>query len=124
LLSVGERAPHLRENNGSAASPDRRKNFTRARAFEMRDESGAVRAARGGEAEARRGGPTVLDRVHRGMILFAAGRGAELRRFLIAAGADEKFCLLGNALSALYPSGAEEKRWVDGVMARRKGLGL
>jgi hypothetical protein len=27
-------------------------------------------------------------------------------------------------LSALYPSSTDEKRWVDGVLARKKGLGF
>jgi hypothetical protein len=31
---------------------------------------------------------------------------------------------LHQALSALYPSSTEEKRWVDGVLARKKGLGF
>ena len=28
------------------------------------------------------------------------------------------------ALAALYPLGTDERRWVEGVMARKKGLGL
>jgi len=31
---------------------------------------------------------------------------------------------LAQSLSALYPPGTDEKRWVDGVLARKKGLGL
>ena len=60
------------------------------------------------------------------MILFAAGRGEALGRFLVAesAGRDVRFWRLAQALSALYPSGSEEKRWVDGVLARKKGLGF
>ena len=60
------------------------------------------------------------------MILFAASRGEALRRFLVedAAGRDAKFWRLAQALSALYPKACEEKRWVDGVLARKKGLGL
>ena len=27
-------------------------------------------------------------------------------------------------ISALYPSSTDEKRWVDGVLARKKGLGF
>jgi hypothetical protein len=30
----------------------------------------------------------------------------------------------GQALSALYPPGTEEKRWVDGVLGSKKGLGF
>jgi hypothetical protein len=40
------------------------------------------------------------------------------------AGRDERFWRLAQALSALYPSNTDEKRWVDGVLARKKGLGL
>ncbi|MGZ3392144.1 MAG: hypothetical protein ACXVCF_21475, partial [Isosphaeraceae bacterium] len=35
-----------------------------------------------------------------------------------------RFWKLAQALSALYPRGSDEKRWVDGVLARKKGLGL
>ena len=71
-------------------------------------------------------GETTLDRVHQSMILFAAGRGEAVRRFLVedGAGRDQRFWRLANALSALYPQGTDEKRWVDGVLARKKGLAL
>jgi hypothetical protein len=69
---------------------------------------------------------TVLDRVHQSMILFAAGRSEALKRFLVedGAGNDQRFWRLAQALSALYLSHTEEKRWVDGVLARKKGLGF
>jgi putative DNA methylase len=71
-------------------------------------------------------GETVLDRVHQSMILFASGRGEALRRFLVedGAGTDARFWKLAQSLSALYPKDTDEKRWVDGVLARKKGLGL
>lgn len=71
-------------------------------------------------------GATVLDRVHQSMILFATGRGEALKRFLVedGIGLEGNFWKLAQALSALYPSGSQEKRWVDGVLARKKGLGL
>jgi putative DNA methylase len=34
------------------------------------------------------------------------------------------FWRLAQAFSALYPAGTDEKRWVDGVLARKKGLGF
>jgi len=79
-----------------------------------------------GEAKVERIGTTVLDRVHQSMILFAAGRSEALKRFLVedAAGNDTRFWTLAQALSALYPSATDEKRWVDGVLARKKGLGF
>ena len=60
------------------------------------------------------------------MILFAAGRSEALKRFLVEekAGTDQRFWHLAQALSALYPAGSDEKRWVDGVLARKKGLGF
>ncbi|BAZ80188.1 hypothetical protein PN497_06760 [Sphaerospermopsis kisseleviana CS-549] len=71
-------------------------------------------------------GNTTLDRIHQSMILFAAGRSEALKRFLVdeGAGNDQRFWGLAQALSALYPIGTEEKRWVDGVLARKKGLGF
>jgi hypothetical protein len=71
-------------------------------------------------------GRTVLDRLHQSMLLFAAGRTEALRRFLNenGIGQDERFWRLAQALSALYPMGSDEKRWVDGVLARKKGWGM
>jgi adenine-specific DNA methylase len=79
-----------------------------------------------GQKGVPRVGSTVLDRVHQAMILFAAGRGEALRRFLVdeGVGRDERFWRLAQALSALYPSGTDERRWVEGVQARKKGLGF
>jgi hypothetical protein len=71
-------------------------------------------------------GSTTLDRLHQAMILFAAGRGEGLRRFLVddGVGKDRKFWSLAQSLCALYPSGTDERRWSEGVLARKKGLGL
>jgi putative DNA methylase len=69
---------------------------------------------------------STLDRLHQAMLLFADGRSEALRQLLVddGVGRDERFWRLANALSALYPPSSQEKRWVDGVLARRKGLGL
>lgn len=71
-------------------------------------------------------GKTVLDSVHQSMLLFGAGRSDALKTFLVdnGVGKDPRFWRLAQALSALYPKSSEEKRWVDGVLARKKGLGL
>jgi putative DNA methylase len=71
-------------------------------------------------------GKTALDRVHQAMLLFGTGRSAALKRFLTEGdvGKDARFWRLAQAFSALYPAGTDEKRWVDGVLARKKGLGL
>ena len=70
-------------------------------------------------------GTTTLDRIHQSMLLFARGRSDALKRFLVddGIGKDARFWKLAQSLSALYPPGTDEKRWVDGVLARKKGLG-
>ena len=79
-----------------------------------------------GELGAPATGETTLDRVHQAMILFGAGRSDALKRFLVeeGVGREPRFWKLAQALSALYPAGSEEKRWVDGVHARKKSLGF
>jgi putative DNA methylase len=64
----------------------------------------------GGEA-------TTLDRVHAAMLLQAGGQTSALRA-LIKAEQDRgpDFLRLANALSALYPSGSEEKRLLDAML--------
>lgn len=72
------------------------------------------------------GGETVLDRLHQAMLLFGNGQTALLAQFLaeVGMGTNPNFWRLAQALSALYPTGSEEKRWVDGVLARKKGWGM
>jgi putative DNA methylase len=71
-------------------------------------------------------GNTNLDRLHQALILFAAGRGEGLRHFLVdeGVGKDQRFWSLAQSLCALYPSGTDERRWSEGLLARKKGLGL
>ncbi len=79
-----------------------------------------------GDKSVPRLGDTTLDRVHQSMILFAGGRSEALKRFLVedGAGNNTRFWTHAQALSALYPAGTDEKRWVDGVLARKRGLGF
>lgn len=71
-------------------------------------------------------GSTTLDCVHQAMLLFVYGRSEGMKRFLVeqGIGRETRFWQLAQALSALYPSGSDEKRWVDGVLAKKKGLGF
>jgi adenine-specific DNA methylase len=71
-------------------------------------------------------GRTILDRLHQAMLLFGDGRSEALRRFLVdeGVGKDERFWRLAQAMSALYSRNSEEKRWVDGVLSRKKSLGF
>lgn len=62
-------------------------------------------------------GVTTLDRVHAAMLLQSSGRANALRALLkseVERGPD--FIRLANALSALYPSGTDEKRLVDAML--------
>jgi hypothetical protein len=80
----------------------------------------------GDESGAFGTGTTTLDRIHQSMLLFARGRSDALKRFLVddGIGKDARFWKLAQSLSALYLPGTDEKRWVDGVLARKKGFGL
>jgi hypothetical protein len=71
-------------------------------------------------------GTTVLDRIHQAMLLFGEGRSDALKRFLVedGVGLDGRFWRLAEPLHKLYPRGTSEKRWIEGVLARKKGLGL
>jgi len=73
-----------------------------------------------------RPGETVLDQLHQSMLLFGSGRGEALKRFLVedGVGRNPLYWRLAQSLSALYPAGTDEKRWVDGVLARKKSLGF
>jgi adenine-specific DNA methylase len=125
LLSVSERAKYLFGKDEGKEPPKRSKKPKQATLF---DEPGEGDGDGGGwgEVSVPKAGATVLDRLHQGMILFAAGRSEALKRFLVeeGVGLDTRFWRLAQALSALYPPGTEEKRWVDGVLARKKGLGF
>jgi putative DNA methylase len=126
LCSVSERTRHLFGKDEAAPTRTRRKKKPAQKTlFEKLDESESVE---GGWSEMKGPalGETVLDRVHQAMILFAAGRSEAVKRFLAedGAGTDARFWKLAQSLSALYPKGTDEKRWVDGVLARKKGLGL
>lgn len=126
LLPVGERARDLfgYENASATEGKKKKKSNAQAKLFtEMEDDEYETVFGVGG---APKSGETTLDRVHQTMLLFGAGRSEAVKRFLVddGVGNDERFWRLANALSALYPTGSEEKRWVDGVLARKKGLGF
>jgi putative DNA methylase len=125
LLSVGERARYLFGKDEGRVTSQRKKREAQMDLFTVLQQADGEGTSYG-ETKVERQGTTVLDRIHQSMILFAAGRGEALKRFLVedGAGRDQRFWRLAQALSALYPSHIEEKRWVDGVLARKKGLGF
>jgi len=125
LLPVDERGQYLFGKTDSPATASRKKKRQQRSLFEEMDEAEAAEGG-WGEGGAPNPGQTTLDRVHQAMLLFASGRSAALKRFLVeeGIGRDSRFWTLAQALSALYPSNTQEKRWVDGVLARKKGLGF
>jgi adenine-specific DNA methylase len=124
LLPVAERMPRLfgkTEGTPSAKKAARKKQMS---LFAEIDQ--AAEAQGWGEVGAPKAGTTTLDRVHQAMLLFASGRGEALKRFLVdeGVGKQPQFWKLSQSLSALYPGASDEKRWIDGVLARKKGLGF
>jgi adenine-specific DNA methylase len=124
LLPVPERAEYLfGKADGGRAS----KRAAKKKQMTLFDELEQAAELQGwGEFGAPKAGTTTLDRVHQAMLLFASGRGEALKRFIVeeGVGTQAQFWKLAQSLSALYPSGSDEKRWVDGVLARKKGLGF
>ena len=125
LLPVKERAAYLFGKEGitpdipkKKAKGDKQLTITGILAELPEDEHGEIKISRIGE--------TVCDKVHQAMLLFNSGRSEALKRFLIdeGIGNDTRFWQLAQSFSALYPAGTDEKRWVDGLLARKKGLGL
>lgn len=123
LLSVSERIEHL-FGRKTAVSPFLGAAKKHVSSLVVLD--AAANEQNWEAAEAPSAGETTLDRVHQAMLLFASGRGDALKRFLVEEGAGKQvqFWKLAQALLALYPSGTDEKRWVDGVLARKKSLGF
>jgi len=133
LLPVGERAVYLLGKPslgiGSAPVKESRKAKTGFLPGMEDIKKGKSRTSHGTEEDDELGtygtGTTTLDRIHQSMLLFARGRSDALKRLLVddGIGKDARFWKLAQSLSALYPPGTDEKRWVDGVLARKKGLG-
>ncbi|MGH9774186.1 MAG: DUF1156 domain-containing protein [Candidatus Acidiferrales bacterium] len=125
LLPVSERANHLFGKDEGAAPTKRKGKPKQLSLLNVLGETDGEEAG-WGEKSASKVGNTVLDRIHQSMILFGAGRGEALKRFLVTdgVGEDQRFWRLAQALSALYPKGTDERRWVEGVLARKKGLGF
>lgn len=126
LLSVSERAKYLfgESEDEDVQSNKRKKKSNQQELFLLGNEE--EKSKSDNNDTAFKPGATVLDRVHQSMLLFGAGRSGALKRLLVddGAGADARFWRLAQALSALYPSFTDEKRWIDGVLARKKGLGF
>jgi putative DNA methylase len=130
LRPVSERAASLfgKAEKTEAATKKRGRKATQKNLFDKEAEEGGGTAdtVTIGEGAAATPGITALDRVHQAMLLFASGRADALKRFIVedGVGGDARFWKLAQSLSALYPAGSDEKRWVDGILARKKSFGF
>ncbi len=134
LLPVAERAKQLFGEDGAQFIATRLEQERTTRDLlqgvlfpEMQPSAAPVIRGRGGRSRVVAGGvgetpesareATTLDRVHAAMLLQASGRTNALRALL--KGEQERgpdFLRLANALSALYPTGSEEKRLLDAML--------
>ena len=130
LLPVSERAASLfgKAEKAEAAAKKRGKKVSQKKLFDTGEKvsGGGGLVAGIPDGTGATPGATVLDRIHQSMLLFAGGRAEALKRFIVedGVGVDARFWKLAQSLSALYPAGSEEKRWVDGVLARKKSFGF
>jgi adenine-specific DNA methylase len=125
LLAVVERTKHLfGKAEGGTTTAKKAAKKKQMTLFGELDQAAETQGW--GEVGSPKAGTTTLDRVHQAMLLFGAGRGEALKRFIVEEGVGKQpqFWKLAQSLSALYPTGTDEKRWVDGVLARKKGLGF
>jgi len=124
LLPVAERARHLFGKEEVETSTRRKKKEAQLDIFSLlgEEDGGSVQTG----VVAFQPGESVLDRVHQSMLLFGAGRSEALKRFLVedGIGRDARFWSLAQALCALFPAQTDERRWAEGVLARKRGLGF
>lgn len=127
LLPVAERRSYLfGEESAAPTEKPTKKKKPPPTLFDNRSETAPGNASAAIELKGPPPGKTTLDQLHQSMILFGAQRGELLKRFLVedGVGKDARFWKLAQSLAALYPPGTDERRWVEGVLARKKGLGL
>lgn len=126
LLPVAERAVYLFGKDAGKVPTEARKAFKQISLFELLDDVEAEQWRFDTDENRTRAGQTTLDKLHQAMILHATGRTDALRRFLVddGIGSDTRFWRLADSLLRLYPKNTEEYRWLDGLLARKKGLGF
>ncbi len=126
LLPVRERTEHLFGKDKKTDTKPGKRNQMQQSLFELLEEAERDVAESIIEMKGSPLGTTILDRLHQAMILFGAQQGEWLNRFLMEDGVakDPRFWKLAQALATLYPRGTDEHRWVDGVLAKKKGLRL
>lgn len=125
LMSPSERTRYL-FSKGDNAPPGQKTMMARKKQLSLFSVEQAAIEEGWNDAGAPRAAKTTLDRVHQSILLFGSGRIEALKRFLVEEGVGNQpqFWKLSQSLSALYPTGTDEKRWIDGVLARKKSFGF
>ena len=125
LLPVAERADHLFGKDEGKATPIRRKRGPQMELFKPAQEAdpGGGHLRRNQSREGGRHRPRPRSPKHDSLRRWPQ---RSLETFLVedGAGNNTRFWTLAQALSALYPASTDEKRWVDGVLARRRDSGF
>ncbi|MDQ1312660.1 MAG: putative methylase [Euryarchaeota archaeon] len=125
LLPVSERTSYLFGQGSPATGKGRKKKKEEQTTLSGGVAPASERSGPAGELSLPAPGATVLDRLHQAMLLFSNGRSDALKRFIQEdIGQDQGLWSLAQSLSALYPAGSEERRWVEGVLTRKKSLGM
>ena len=126
LLGVLERAKTLLGKNGLKAAKTIKPRPQANPQISLFPETESKSAPNPDDSAIEKIGITVLDRVHQSMLLFASGNSEAIKMFLVdeGVGNDQRFWTLAQSLSALYPKNTQEKRWLDGILAKKKGLGF
>ncbi len=112
LLPVGERTTYLFGKGTQAATTGG--SLKKVQQKSLFEELGEAEAAETGWGEIKgpAAGATALDRVHQAMILFAAGRGELMKRFLVedGVGKDPRFWKLADAQPQQAPLSPRHRR--------------
>jgi adenine-specific DNA methylase len=130
LLPVKDRARQLFGSEGANAfATEIEEDPSRPLQMTFLKEANSVSKARGGRRGKKsaavtlddRRDATTLDRLHAAMLLQKNGQTPALRALLKAeTDRGPGFMRLANSLSALYPRGSEEKRWLDALLVNMK----
>jgi len=127
-LPVSERASYLFGHGESKAAVKGRKKKKEAQttlAGGLANPAQAETSSQTGELSLPAPSATVLNRLHQAMLLFTNGRSDSLKRLIQEyVGQDQGLWSLAQSISAHYPAGSEERRWVEGVLTRKKSLGM
>lgn len=126
LLSLSERAVYLFGKDTGKLPAQSRHGMRQMKLFEVLGETEANEWLFDERKYNYPMGKTTLDRLQQAIILHATAQTDSLKQFLLEDenGPNPQFWRLADALLRLYPKSSDENRWLDGLLARKKGLGF